>query len=748
MVMGKMRGKVLLCLLLAGITLAVYWPVGRMGFIVYDDHAYVVENPHVLAGITWENVRWAFTTGCTGNWHPVTWLSHMLDCTLFGLAAAGPHWMNLGIHVVNTLLLFMLVMELGGGLWRAALVAALFAWHPLHVESVAWISERKDVLSAFFFLLSLWAYTQYVRREEVEGRRMEDGEQRSEDGGRRSPLHLIRPIRPLIPISGARMYFGLSLGAFALGLMSKPMLVTLPFVLLLLDYWPLGRFEFTAERRVRARGLQGVECAPVGRVPSRGGPESLSTLPSSVAAPRRMDNSPVHRDSTTEGRQPSTNLRRLVIEKLPFFALSLAACALTLWAQTAGGAVVNLALLPWYWRFLNAPVLYTFYLEKMFWPVNLSILYEYQPITLPEYVCSAALPVLLTVLCLCRLRSNPPVLRSRATAEDGQPSTLPSSVTALRRAGNPPVLRSKATAEYGQPPVLRSFSGGGFFPTGWLWFLIMLVPVIGLVQVGSQSIANRYTYLPSIGLFLLVAWEMAALAAISPRWKTAMTVAAAALLAACLVDTKIQLDYWRSGISLFQRAVDTTQGSYGYFCLGVSYQEAGDLDRAAKNYRVCVRRLPQLPLGHFRLGRVLSIQEKYAEAQPELELAVQLNPGDTSFRQELQKNALLQSLRLHPDDPETLNNLAWLLATSREQVIRDGGKAVQFAERACQQTQYQQTIMVGTLAAAYAGAGRFNDAMAAAQKACALAASHGETNLLKANQELLKFYRAHQSVQQ
>jgi len=261
--------------------------------------------------------------------------------------------------------------------------------------------------------------------------------------------------------------------------------------------------------------------------------------------------------------------------------------------------------------------------------------------------------------------------------------------------------------------------------------------------VGGQAIADRYTYLPSIGLFIIIAWGMADMAARSRRWQTSMTIGAAALLTACLVDAKIQLGYWQNSITLFKRAADLTHGHYCYFSLACAYLEAGELDEAARNFRISIRLSPKLPVSHYRLGYVLSAQGKYAEAQAEYSIAAQLDPGLPLTQRALEKNLLLENLRGQPDALDILNNLAWMLATSGEPDIRDGPRAVQLAEHACELTHHQKTVFIGTLAAAYAEAGRFDDAIATAQQACALAAKNGETDLLQKNQGLLELYRAH-----
>jgi Flp pilus assembly protein TadD len=711
-----MRREWLICLALSAITLIGFWPVGHLGFILFDDHHYVTENPNVQAGITADSIRWAFTTTRAGNWHPVTWLSHMLDFKLFGLNASGHHWVNLGFHIANTLLLFIVLRQMTQTVWRSALVAALFALHPMRVESVAWVSERKDVLSAFFFLLTLWAWVRYAQRQS----RVEPSSLRSAAPGSRESSAGSGSLA-LDPRHRILDYF-LALLFFALGLMSKPMLVTLPVILLLLDFWPLGRIS---EFGVRSSDLKNAVQHPV--------------------------------------------LRRLLWEKAPFLALSVASSLVTFWAQQAAEYVVSANLLPWHLRIANSLVFYTDYLGKMFWPVNLAIFYPYTPMHLWEFICSALLPVLLSFFCIRRMLSH------------------------------------------------------RWLFVGWFWFVVMLVPVIGLVQVGMQSMADRYTYLPSIGLFIVVSWVMAGLASRSQLWQTGMVLGATALIAGCLLDTRHQLHYWRDNVTLFSHAAEVAQGSNSKsnFLLGNAYAEAGNMDAAARSFRTTLQIAPDFEQAHDKLGRVLfqqkkydearaqfdeilqlhpdnaeahkclgcilATQGKYAEAGSEYTAALQLKPDDAVIRTALAfvseqvkvdqvltnlYNTLkilpkpeahvqiavirttrgefpdavghyLEALRLKPDAPDALNNLAWLLATCPEAPVRDGAQAVKYAEHACELTHYKQTIMVGTLAAAYAEAGRFGDAIATAQKACTLAAA-GDQGLLKRNQELLALYLKHQ----
>jgi tetratricopeptide (TPR) repeat protein len=674
-----MRRDLFICLLLAGITLAIYWPVGRLGFINDDDEGprgYIVDNTNIQAGITAKSVAWAFTTTQACNWHPVTWLSHMLDYKLFGLKAGGHHWMNLGFHIANSLLLFIVLRQMTQAVWRSALVAALFACHPLHIQSVAWISERKDVLSAFFFLLTLWAWVRHVqKRARVEPSSLRFAAPKGR-GSSETVLQAFDPRRWTLDYCMALLFF-------TLGLMSKPMLVTLPLILLLLDFWPFGRitnFEFL-----------------------------ISKLKGSREHP--ADNQ-------------SSTLNRLLREKLPFLGLAMVSSIVTVWAQNEGGAVVGLNRLPLDLRLENVLVSYVTYLEKTFWPANLAIYYPYTGTHPWEALGSGLLLIGLSIFSLWRMHSQPYLL------------------------------------------------------AGWFWFVVMLLPVIGIVQVGSQSMADRYMYLPSIGLFIMVAWGMAGLACISRFWRIGMALGATALVLACLPDTRYQLRYWRDSVTLFSHAIEVTGENFnGNYYLANAFWTAGNLDEAAKNYEYVTRVSPDFEEGHYWLGRVLllqkksaeaqaqfsgilrldpsnpfprkflgdilSAQEKFADAEAEYALALQLKPGDPVIQEALQRNRFLETLQLKPDSPDVLNNLAWLLATSQIEQTHDGAQAVKYAQRACELTHYRETIMVGTLAAAYAAAGRFEEAIATAEKACALASESGEQDWLKKNQELLELYRAH-----
>jgi protein O-mannosyl-transferase len=799
---------VLLCLFLSGATLAVFWPVLQSAFTNYDDNVYVTANPHVLGGLSWNNALWAFQAYHGNNWHPVTWLSHMLDVQLFGLRPGWHHAVNLLFHTANAVLLFLLLQRLTGAFWRSAFVAAFFALHPTHVESVAWVAERKDVLSTFFFLLTLFTYAEYAARKENRGLRMERDRDSLESQvssparpGPTAPSSILHP--PSSTTSGLSLWYTLSLLLFALGLMSKPMLVTLPCVLLLLDYWPLQRF-------------------------------SLSTIHSQLST--------------------------LLLEKLPFFALAAASVILTLIAQSQQGALVDFGDSRLGLRLANALVSYVRYLGKTIWPEDLAIFYPYPP-AWPLWQVVAAGGVLLLASGLA--------LWSGRTGSAGIPAGVgPTAPT---------------------PAGCRRSQWRGYVPMGWFWFVGTLVPVIGLIQVGGQSMADRYTYLPLIGLFVLIVWGAADLTASSrhnvntleryngqpapglvapqatrlctgwPWRRLGLGTAALVLLAACALLARRQALCWANSSSLFTHALAVTTNNWAaHENLGLSYLEAGRLKEAHAHLAAAVRLKPDLPISrsnlglllateghldeaideyrealrlgspfasihgnlanalwakglkdealaefaaavqlepdspaaqyqlgtalaatgqptqaaehlaavlqlqphhteaHYQLGLLLLKQGQPGEALPHLEAAQHQHPKDPALHCQLglalsalnqTQEAVAhyrQALALKPDQPEALNNLAWILAASAQPTLRNGPEAVRLAERAVQLTTNREPMLVGTLAAAYAEAGRFDEAIATAQKAIQLATAAGHPELARRNEELLGRYRAHQ----
>ena len=472
----------LIALLLALTTLVVFLPAGRFGFVNFDDYDYVTENPFVNHGLTLAGVKWAFTAFYAGNWHPVTWLSHMADCQFFNLAAGAHHFVNVLFHAANTALLFVLLLRLTQKTWPSALVAALFAWHPLHVESVAWISERKDVLSTFFALLALLSYAKFVKEN-------------------------------------SRRNYWLALFFFALGLMSKPMLVTLPCVLLLLDFWPLQRF-------------------------------SLNSF-----------------------RWP------LVLEKIPFFLLTAISCVVTFLAQRNGHAVVSLAQMSFHYRLEDAVVGVAGYVQKLFWPTGLCAIYQ-----MPEKI---------------------PAIRIFTAA------------TAL--------LLISAFAwqwRFSRP----------YFLMGWLWFLGTLVPVIGLVQVGGQASADRYTYIPSIGFFIALVFLADEFAA---RIQTPGIIRfgfAGLICCACILVTEKQLQFWRDGESIFRRAVAVNpDNDIALIDLGVALDAQGRFEEALAVYHQAEKAGSRRSEVHNNLGNILGILGRHDESLAEYREAIQIAPGDAGL---------------------------------------------------------------------------------------------------------------------
>ena len=489
---------------LAAATLVAFWPVVRCGFINIDDGDYVTANPMVKAGLTTVGIKWAFQSLDFNNWHPLTWLSHMLDCELFGQNAAAHHLVNVGLHVVNSLLLFLVLRRMTRTLWPSAFVAALFALHPLHVESVVWISERKDVLSTFFGMLTILMYVRYVQRSEV-------GSQRA---------NLAAP-SSLFPLPSSTSSYLLSLLFFALGLMSKPMLVTLPFVLLLLDYWPLDRFV-------------------------------------------------LHR--------PDSKLRAflsLVQEKAAFLLLSLASAVVTMVAQGRGGAVRSLAAVPLHMRVENAVLSWLCYLQKAFWPAHLAVFYPY-PKVIPIGLVAGAGSVLLI-------------------------ATLGAIWQARRR-----------------PHIA----------VGWFWFVGTLLPVIGVVQVGQQALADRYTYVPFVGVFVMVAWSAHALIRRRPGLALSLSAAAALVLCCCVCLTRRQIGYWQESETLLRHALAVTKrNQFAHNNLGSALLSKGQVDEAVGHFKEALRLLPNYPDAHNNLGAALLQKGQADEAIPHLEAALAVKPN-------------------------------------------------------------------------------------------------------------------------
>ncbi len=489
---ARSSSKAAVCAALIAITWAVFGQTSQYGFVNYDDPAYVSENRQIQAGLSWQNIKWAFTHVHSHNWHPLTTISHMADCQFFGSNAGAHHFVNVLLHSVSAVLLFLLVQQITAAFWRSAFVAAVFAIHPLHVESVAWISERKDVLSGLFFMLTLLAYVRYTRKPNV---------------SRYAAMTIL----------------------FGCGLLSKPMLVTVPAILLLLDYWPLNRLQRPA----------------------------------------------------ASGQRPA----KLVMEKIPLFVLSLGSAIATLIAQRGG--IMEMAHLPFTWRVANAASVYLVYIWQMFWPINLAAIYPH-PGQLPfwEAAGAGALVVLLTALAFVSRKRSP------------------------------------------------------YFLTGWLWYLIMLLPVIGLIQVGSQAHADRYTYLSQIGLYLAFVWGVVEF--LQPvRYRREIFATLAPILIALLGwRAWIQTGYWRDTERLWKRTLAVTgRNDFAHFALGEFLLKVHRLDEAISQFEIVLAGHPNDPDLNFQMGYAL--MEKG-----------DLDPAIRHFE---------TSLKFRPDNPDTETDLGNLL---------------------------------------------------------------------------------------
>ena len=813
------------CLFLAAITFAVFGRTVHDDFVNYDDSVYVYESAQVTKGLTLNGIAQVFIHGSYDNWDPLTAISHMLDCQFYGLNAGGHHLTNILLHTATAILLFLVLRQMTGALWRSAFVAAVFAIHPLRVESVAWVTERKDVLSGLFFMLTIGAYVRYARR----------------------------------PWSPAR--YGLVVLLFALGLMSKPMLVTLPFVLLLLDYWPLKRYSHPA---LAAGGTGPVD------------------LPGNFSVPLR-----------------------LIVEKIPLLVLSIALCVATVLVERFDIQSIEMCPLPL--RIGNALVSYITYMWQMIYPAGLAVLYPYPAHGLPVWEIITAILVL---------------------------ASVSAGVFIWRRT---------------RPYLL----------VGWLWYLIMLVPVIGIVQMGLQARADRYIYLPQIGLYVLLTWGAADLCAGWRHRRVVLGSLAAIVIASLSVDSCLQTAYWRNSESLWTHTLACTSDNFiahnnlgnallqkgkveeaiahfqkalqiypdyaeAHYNLGnvllhkgsvdeaiIHYQRAlqikpdyaedcynlgaalikkGSVDDAIANYRMALQIKPNFAEAHYNLGNVLLQKGNLDEAIAHYQRALQINPDNaethynfgiallqkgnldeaiahfqkalqiapgyaeahynlgnallkkgsvneaiTHYQKALQikpdfaethynlgnvllqkgnldeaiahyqkalqikpdfaeahnnlGNALLQegnvdeaiahfqkalqitpdlakahnnlgnallrkgnvddaiahyqrALQITPDFAEAQKSLAWVLATCPQASLRNGNKAVELAQRANQLTGDGNPVVLGTLAAAYAEAGRFPEAMATAQRALQLADARSNTSLAEALRSQLKLYQA------
>ncbi len=596
---GK-RSVVLICAVLAIVTLAAYWPVLSCEFIDFDDDIYVTNNQHVLKGITLDGIKYAFSIAeaeNTSNWHPLTWLSHMLDCELFGQNAGLHHLTNLLIHTSSAILLLLVLASMTGRIWSSAFVAAAFALHPLHVESVAWIAERKDVLSGFFWFLTMACYLRYTR-------------------------------------AGGKGNYILALIVFGLGLMAKPMLVTLPFVLLLLDYWPLNRFEL----KPVADGLR--------------------------------------------------NIRPFVVEKIPFFIFSAASCVVTYVAQKSAHAIVY--EMPIEARLANTVVSYVAYILKTVWPVELAVFYPLKDVLLWQAVLAFFVLAVVTVAAVFLIG------RKR------------------------------------------------YFAVGWLWYLGTLVPVIGLVQVGDQRFADRYTYIPLIGLFMIAFWAVGDLCRKRPALRVFSGLTVMLLLAGMLAGTRNQLSYWRDSISLYRHTIQVTENnSTMQYNLANILIIKGQHDEAITLLRSVLQIDPDNAKAHSDLGVSLTMTGQLHEAIEHYRRALQIDPeyarADANLGAVMTMTGQLEEAinhyyrahKLAPEEPLVINDLAVILVTVSDPMLRNPSEAVRLAEKACELTRYANTKFLVTLTAAYASADRLDDAVSTGEKALKRAIADGDENLEK-----------------
>ncbi len=520
--MSKNKQILIICFFLTVATLMAFWQVIKCDFINYDDPVHVTENNRVQNGITLEGIRWAFTTGHAWNWHPLTWISHMLDVQLFGLQPQWHHLTNLLFHLANTLLLFFVLHRMTNALWKSAFVAAVFALHPLHVESVAWVAERKDVLSAFFWILTMGAYSYYVERP------------------------------------GLQRYL-IVLVFFALGLMAKPMLVTLPFVLLLLDYWPLQRLQQNkSDQKIRAAVNK-----PVSGDKEKGKSRKRHTAGEEVIAEKPAD-----------FRYQWSVIRPLLWEKIPLFVLTALSSIVTYIFQQKGGAVASFETFPLSDRIANAFVSYITYIGKMIWPHDLAVLYPFPP-SLPAWQVAGAALLLIAV-----------------------------TVTVIWK--------------------IRRFP---YLAVGWLWYAGTLVPVIGIVQVGLQARADRYTYLPLIGLFIMATWGISEL---SKNWryrKEVLFTSSTAALVCLSIVTWAQVRYWQNSITLFEHALKVTDNNYtAYYNAGTAYADLDNDRQAIGDYDKAIEINPKFIAAYYNRGMAHAGLGNYRQAIGDYEKAIGINP--------------------------------------------------------------------------------------------------------------------------
>jgi protein O-mannosyl-transferase len=568
---------VLICLALAILTVITFWSLKDCGFINLDDTTYVYENAYVQSGLNWNSIGQAFSSelvGKSSNWHPLTWLSLMLDYQIFGLNPFGYHLINLLFHVMNTILLFLIFLRMTKKLWPSAFVAALFAIHPLHVESVAWIAERKDVLSTFFFMLTLGAYSYYVEHPRL------------------------------------RRYFFVLL-FFILGLMAKPMLVTLPFVLLLLDYWPLQRFqEIKPDHKVQTEVFKSVT--------------SDKQKKKSKKKPAVKETLEVKKSASSEYKW--SLIYPLFWEKVPLFVLAILSSIVTYIAQQKGGAVQSIEALPLGVRIGNAFISYIAYIGKMIWPSNLAVFYPYPGLLVPWQVFgSVILLIAVTLLVIWRAKRSP------------------------------------------------------YLATGWLWYIGALVPVIGIVQVGSQAMADRYTYIPLIGISVLMIWGISDLARIWRFPGSLLSGFSVMVVTILIIISWKQAALWQNDIILFEHALKVTSGNYlAHNNLGIALYKIGKNEEALFHHEEALRINPASFKAHFNMANILAFQGKRAEAIYHYEEAIKLHRNylnahrnlgtalalDGRFKEAIEHYK--KAIEIDGSDPTTYYNLGMAFAANEQ----------------------------------------------------------------------------------
>ena len=701
---NEINRVILVCLLICSAVLFVYWPVRSFDFLNYDDPIYIYRNPHVYEGLTSANVWWALTTRYNDFWHPLTWWSHMLDCELFGLNAGMLHLMNPAFHILNSLLVFGVLRQMTGALWRSAVVAALFAMHPMHVESVAWLSERKDVLSTLFWLLCLWAYVSYT-----------NGPQEASSRNRR--------------------FYLLSIAFFVLALMAKAMVVTLPFVLLLADYWPLNRFC-----KDRAR------------------------------------------------------LGLLVWEKLPFLVLSLISSAITYMGMHRGNNLLSGAVVSWEFRLTNVPVSYVRYLGKLAWPVDLAVLYPIPPHwAVWQWTGATVVVVLVTLWALRQIRTAPYLLV-------GWLSFLGTLVPAI---GIVAMGYQSMADRYTYIPSIGLFTavvwavadvlGRRLRPgavIGGAVAILLLVPLAYLARlqvlywhdsgtlwthclaVTSDNVEAHNFY----GDYLQKKGDLAAAAAhfqeslrldpdflnsnfyyallLSKQGKSgesvqhlrrALSVAPSNGIARLSIGLELfKLGEYAESAEHLTALSATRTNVVPSLILARALSHLGRSDEAVRQFEKALALDPRQALVHYYLGVEWLKRDEYDKAAVNLNQAIILTPGWPNPQYQLMVTRYRQELSTNSESIEACNNLAWLLATCRVEDVRNGAEAVKLARRACEFTSNKVTVCVGTLAAAYAEAGDFEQAVTTAQRACTLAGAAGQTNLLARNRLLLEHFQKHE----